>query len=59
MRGGKAVGKSPVSRYAIEADVRKCYPSMSIGQLKKHLRRDVRNPELLWLTECLIDKMTR
>ena len=59
VRGGKAVGKSPVSRYAIEADVRKCYPSMSIGQLKKHLRRDVRNPELLWLTECLIDKMTR
>ena len=58
-KGGKVVASKPASTYCIEADVRKCYPSMSIGKLKKFLKRDVRNPDLLWLTFFLIDKMTR
>lgn len=56
---GKLVNSRPVSLYAIDADVRKCYPSISVGKLKAHLRRDVKNPDLLWLTFALIDKMTR
>lgn len=58
-RGGKNVSCKPASTCAIDADARKCYPTMSIGKLKAHLKRDVRNPELLWLTNTLIDKMTR
>lgn len=58
-RQGKTVSTRPASTCAFDADVRKCYPSMSIGKLKAHLKRDVRNPELLWLTFFLIDKMTR
>lgn len=58
-KGAKVTGSKPAYKYAIEADVRKCYPSMSIGKLKAHLKRDVRNPELLWLVFFLIDKMTR
>lgn len=58
-KGGKNVSGKPASTCAIDADVRKCYPSMSIGKLKAHLKRDVRNKELLWLTFYLIDKMTR
>lgn len=58
-RGGKSISCKPASTCAIDADARKCYPTMSIGKLKAHLKRDVRNPELLWLTNTLIDKMTR
>lgn len=58
-KGGKVVGSKPASTYCDEADVRKCYPSMSIGKLKALLKRDVRNADLLWLTFFLIDKMTR
>lgn len=58
-RDGKQISGKPVSTCAFEADVRKCYPSMSIGRLKAYLHRDVRNPELLWLVDYLIDKMTR
>lgn len=58
-RGGKAISSKPASTYAVEADARKCYPSMSVGKLKSNLRRDVRNKELLWLAFYLIDKMSR
>lgn len=56
---GKIISGRPASLYAIDADARKCYPSMSVGKLKAHLRRDVKNEDLLWLTFALIDKMTR
>lgn len=58
-RGGKPIASKAESTCAFDADVRKCYPSVSIGKLKAFLHRDVRNPELLWLADTLIDKMTR
>lgn len=56
---GQIAKGRPASLYCIDADVRKCYPSISVGKLKAHLRRDVKNDDLLWLTFALIDKMTR
>lgn len=56
-RFGKIQRGKPVSTYGLDVDVRQCYPSISIGKLKKLLRRDVRNDTLLWLTFFLIDKM--
>lgn len=43
------------TRYCIQADISKCYPSINHVILKKKLSRDVKNDKLLWLTFRLID----
>ena len=59
--GKKAIAKwvkSDVNgtRFAIKADVKKCYPSIDKNQIKKFLQRDLhKNPILLYLLFTLID----
>lgn len=41
-------------RYAIKADIKKCYPSIKKELMMEWLRRHVKNDELLWLIEELL-----
>lgn len=41
-------------RYAIKADIKKCYPSIKKEMMMAWLRRHVKNDELLWLIEELL-----
>lgn len=41
-------------RYAIKADIKKCYPSIKKEMMMEWLRRHVKNDELLWLIEELL-----
>ncbi len=43
------------TRFAVKGDVRKCYPSINIKILKDFLRRDIHNPDLLYLVFTLVD----
>lgn len=46
----------PGTRYAIKADIRKCYPSVNQEKIKQLLHRDLhKNPDLLYLLDTLID----
>ncbi|MEG1777270.1 MAG: hypothetical protein RR367_12195 [Clostridia bacterium] len=47
------------TRNAIQADVRKAYPSTDKRRLKRMLKRDVKNDDLLWLVFLLLDKMPK
>ena len=41
-------------RYAIKADIKKCYPSIKKEMMMAWLNRHVKNDELLWLIEKLL-----
>lgn len=41
-------------RYAIKADIRKCYPSIKKDLMMAWLKRHVKNDELLWLIDELL-----
>lgn len=42
------------TKYAVKADVKKCYPSIDQERLIELLNRDIKNESLLWLMEILI-----
>lgn len=45
----------PGTKYALQMDVKKCYPSVDQEKLKELLHRDIRkNPDLLYLLDTLI-----
>ena len=44
------------TKYAIKADIKKCYPSIDQECLIGFLRRDIKNDTLLWLMEYLISQ---
>lgn len=46
--------KDSTIRYAIKADIKKCYPSIKKEMMMEWLRRHVKNDELLWLIEELL-----
>lgn len=41
--------------YAVKGDVKKCYPSIDREILKKKLKKDISNPDLIYLMFTLID----
>ncbi len=43
------------SRVAVKADIKQCYPSINTKKLKTFLRKQVKNEDLLYLTETLIN----
>lgn len=43
------------TRYYAQADIKKCYPSIDHCKLKSVFARDIKNPELIWLINELID----
>lgn len=43
------------TRFAVKGDVKKCYPSINRNRLKNFLRRDIHNPDLLYLIFTLVD----
>lgn len=47
------------SKYAVKADVRKCYPSIDQNRLIELLKRDIKNELLLWLMELLIKQFDK
>lgn len=47
--------KDPEMRYAAKMDIRKCYESVDKELLLKFLTRKIKNDDLLWLIETLIN----
>ena len=47
------------TKYAVKADVEKCYPNIDHERLIYLLRRDIKNEQLLWLIEFLINQFDR
>lgn len=43
------------TRFAVKGDIRKCYPSINTRRLKKLLKKDIDNEDLLYLIFYLID----
>ena len=43
------------TQYALQVDVRKFYPSINHDTLKSTLRRKIKDPDLLWLMDEIID----
>ena len=53
----KWLRQSPkTTKYAVKADVKKCYPSIDQKRLIELLNRDIKNEHLLWLMEFLINQ---
>ena len=48
--------KDPKVRYAIKADVRKCYPSITHKNMMAWLDKHVANDRLLWLINALLEQ---
>ena len=46
--------RDPKSRYYVKLDINKYYPNVDRAVLFAMLERDVRNPDLVWLIEALI-----
>lgn len=51
----KALRDVPATTYALKLDIRKFYPSISHSVLKHLLYRKIKDPDLLWLLEEIID----
>ncbi len=47
------------TRVVIQADVRKCYPSIPQDKLRAFLARDIKNEGVLWLVFRLLDTMEK
>ena len=47
------------TRYFVKLDVQKCYPSIKQSLIKQFLRRDIKNPDLIYLLDTMIDSFTR
>lgn len=45
--------------YVVKGDIKKCYPSVSIPIIKKLLKKDIKNDDLLYLIFTLIDSFDR
>lgn len=43
------------TRYCLKTDIRKFYPSIDHAILKKVIRKTIKDPELLWLLDDIID----
>ncbi len=43
------------SRYALQCDIRKYFPSIDIGILKQMIRQKLKCPETLWLIDTILD----
>lgn len=41
--------------YALKGDVTKCYPSIKHPVLKRRIRRKIKDPDILWLGDTIID----
>lgn len=52
---GKAMQDVPGTKYCLKLDVRKFYPSIDHEILKQLLRRKIKDKELLWLLDGIID----
>lgn len=60
---GQSYGKRYIERwiketkttYFVKGDIKKCFPSIPLNNLKRLLKRDVKNQKLLWLVYSLID----
>jgi len=51
----KALRDIPGTKYCLEIDIVKFYPSIDHRILKKQLRRKFKDPDLLWLLDGIID----
>lgn len=68
---GQVYGKNMIERwirspetknkciYVVKGDIKKCYPSVSIPIIKKLLKKDIKNDNLLYLIFTLIDSFDR
>jgi len=66
---GQSYGKKTVSRwlkddikgtkYFVKLDVKKCYPSIKQSLIKQFLHRDIKNDDLLYLLDTLIDTFVK
>lgn len=60
---GQSYGKKYIERWVresktthfVKGDIKQCFPSISHDIIKKLLKRDVKNDDLLWLSNQLID----
>lgn len=43
------------TRYCLKLDIRKFYPSIDHATLKKVVRQKIKDPDLLWLLDGIID----
>lgn len=51
----KALRDEPNTRYCLKLDIRKFYPNVDHAILKQLLRRKIKDPDLLWLLDEIID----
>lgn len=51
----KALGDIPGTRYCLKLDIRKFYPNVDHATLKQLLRRKIKDQDLLWLLDGIID----
>lgn len=52
---GKAMQDIPGTRYCLKLDIRKFYPSLDHAILKQLIRRKIKDNDLLWLLDGIID----
>jgi len=50
-----ALRDKPGTRYCLKCDVKQFYPSIDHDVLKAIIRRKIKDPELLWLLDAIID----
>lgn len=54
------IDRNPGSmKYFVKLDVKKCYPSIQHEKIKKYLHRDIKNPDLLYLLDLMIDSFSK
>ena len=53
----KLVRSENCPRYALKVDVRKYYPSVDNNILKEVIRKKIKDPDVLWLLDDVIDSM--
>jgi len=51
----KALRNVPNTQYCLQIDIKKFYPSVNHDILKQLLRRKIKDPDLLWLLDDIID----
>jgi retron-type reverse transcriptase len=51
----KALRDRPGTEYCLQLDIKKFYPSIDHDILKTQLRRKIKDPDLLWLLDDIID----
>ena len=53
------IDRNPGSvKYFVKLDVRKCYPSIEHDKIKKYIHRDIKNLDLIYLIDLMIDSFS-